>query len=123
MMRGQPGFWDLGERYERLSAVGDPLEKLNAIIPLARVRKAIGEGVEALGWRQGQASALCRVCRFATAPRAARTAPRSARNNGASSVRSSFAESKSRSLYQNSALFSACLGALSENRATVVLVW
>ncbi len=32
-MRGQPGFWDLDERYERLSAVGDPLEKLNAIIP------------------------------------------------------------------------------------------
>ena len=32
-MRGQPGFWDLDERYERLSAVGDPLEKLNSIIP------------------------------------------------------------------------------------------
>lgn len=32
-MLGQPGFWDLNERYERLSAVGDPLEKLNGIIP------------------------------------------------------------------------------------------
>jgi IS5 family transposase len=32
-MRGQPGFFDLDERYERLSAAGDPLEKLNAIIP------------------------------------------------------------------------------------------
>ncbi len=32
-MREQPGFWDLDERYQRLSAVGDPLEKLNAIIP------------------------------------------------------------------------------------------
>lgn len=31
-MRGQPGFFDLDERYERLSAVGDPLEKLNSII-------------------------------------------------------------------------------------------
>lgn len=30
-MRGQPGFWDLEERCERLSAVGDPLEKLNSI--------------------------------------------------------------------------------------------
>ena len=30
-MGGQPGFWDLDERYERLSAVGDPLEKLNSI--------------------------------------------------------------------------------------------
>lgn len=32
-MGGQAGFWDLDERYERLSAVGDPLEKLNSIIP------------------------------------------------------------------------------------------
>lgn len=32
-MRGQPGFWDLDDRYERLSAVGDPLEKLNSIVP------------------------------------------------------------------------------------------
>lgn len=45
-MRGQAGFWDLDERYQRLSASGDPLEKLNAIIlwdifdkPLAKVLK------------------------------------------------------------------------------------
>ncbi|WP_272870714.1 hypothetical protein [Agrobacterium tumefaciens] len=31
-MRGQLGFWDLDERYERLSAVGDPLDKFNSII-------------------------------------------------------------------------------------------
>jgi transposase, IS5 family len=46
MMRGQAGFWDLDERYQRLSASGDPLEKLNAIIawpvfdkPLAKALK------------------------------------------------------------------------------------
>ena len=32
-MRGQPGFWDVDERYVRLSQAGDPLEKLNAIVP------------------------------------------------------------------------------------------
>ncbi len=33
MMRGQPGFWDLDGRYQRLSAVRDPLETVNSIIP------------------------------------------------------------------------------------------
>ena len=28
-MRGQPGFWDVDERYLRLSEAGDPLEKLD----------------------------------------------------------------------------------------------
>ncbi len=27
-MRGQSGFWDIDERYVRLSEAGDPLEKL-----------------------------------------------------------------------------------------------
>ena len=27
-MRGQPGFWDIDERYARLSEAGDSLEKL-----------------------------------------------------------------------------------------------
>jgi hypothetical protein len=31
-MRGHPGYWDLDERYERLSAVDDSLEKLNSIV-------------------------------------------------------------------------------------------
>jgi transposase, IS5 family len=46
MMCGQAGFWDLDERYQRPSASGDPLEKLNAIIawdvfdrPLAKALK------------------------------------------------------------------------------------
>jgi len=45
-MRGQPGFWDIDERYSRLSEAGDPLEKLNSVIswevfekPLAKALK------------------------------------------------------------------------------------
>lgn len=45
-MRGQPGFWDLDERYERLSAVGDPLEKLNAIIPWAVFEKPLAKALK-----------------------------------------------------------------------------
>jgi transposase, IS5 family len=32
-MRGQPGFWDVEERHGRLSKAGDPLEKLNGVVP------------------------------------------------------------------------------------------
>lgn len=32
-MRGQAGFWDVDERYVRQSEAGDPLEKLNAVVP------------------------------------------------------------------------------------------
>lgn len=32
-MRGQAGFWDIDERYARLSEAGDPLEKLNSVVP------------------------------------------------------------------------------------------
>lgn len=31
-MRGQAGFWDIDERYVRLSEADDPLEKLNAVV-------------------------------------------------------------------------------------------
>lgn len=31
-MMGQPGFFDLGDRYEALSAAGDPLERLSAVV-------------------------------------------------------------------------------------------
>ncbi|CAK7261974.1 MULTISPECIES: transposase [unclassified Shinella] len=46
MMRGQPGFWDLDEHYERLSAVGDPLEKLNSIIPWAVFEKPLAKALK-----------------------------------------------------------------------------
>lgn len=45
-MRGQPGFWDLDERYERLSAVGDPLEKLNAIVPWPVFEKPLAKALK-----------------------------------------------------------------------------
>jgi len=32
MMAGQPGFFDLSNRYEALSAAGDPLERLSAVV-------------------------------------------------------------------------------------------
>jgi hypothetical protein len=32
MMAGQPGFFDLSDRYEALSAAGDPLEHLAAVV-------------------------------------------------------------------------------------------
>jgi IS5 family transposase len=46
MMRGQPGFWDLDERYERLSAVGDPLENLNGIIPWPVFEKPLAKALK-----------------------------------------------------------------------------
>ncbi|MCK4207324.1 transposase [Brucella pituitosa] len=45
-MRGQPGFWDLDERYERLSAVGDPLETLNSIIPWPVFEKPLSKALK-----------------------------------------------------------------------------
>jgi len=40
-MRGQSGFWDIDERYVRLSEAGDPLEKLNAVVPWDVFRKPL----------------------------------------------------------------------------------
>jgi transposase, IS5 family len=31
-MAGQPGFFDLDERYAALSGAGDPLERLTAVV-------------------------------------------------------------------------------------------
>lgn len=36
-MSGQPGFFDLSDRYEALSAAGDPLERLAAVVDLPAV--------------------------------------------------------------------------------------
>ena len=37
----QPGFFDLAERYEELSAAGDPLVKLDEIIPWNKFRSTL----------------------------------------------------------------------------------
>ena len=45
-MRGQPGFWDVDERYARLSEAGDPLEKLNALVPWDVFRKPLAKALK-----------------------------------------------------------------------------
>lgn len=44
-MRGQAGFWDIDERYVRLSEAGDPLEKLNAVVPWEVFRKPLAKAL------------------------------------------------------------------------------
>jgi len=45
-MRGQAGFWDIDERYSRLSEAGDPLEKLNALVPWDVFRKPLAKALK-----------------------------------------------------------------------------
>lgn len=45
-MRGQAGFWDIDERYVRLSDAGDPLEKLNAVVPWDVFRKPLTKALK-----------------------------------------------------------------------------
>ena len=45
-MRGQPGFWDVDERYARLSEAGDPLQKLNAVVPWEVFRKPLAKALK-----------------------------------------------------------------------------
>lgn len=45
-MRGQAGFWDIDERYARLSEAGDPLEKLNAVVPWDVFRKPLAKALK-----------------------------------------------------------------------------
>lgn len=45
-MRGQAGFWDIDDRYCRLSAAGDPLEKLNAVVPWEVFRKPLAKALK-----------------------------------------------------------------------------
>ena len=45
-MLGQRGFWDVDERYELLSKVGDPLEKLDAVVPWDVFRKPLAKALK-----------------------------------------------------------------------------
>ena len=45
-MQGQPGFWDVDERYQRLSEAGDPLEKLNSVVPWELFRKPLAKALK-----------------------------------------------------------------------------
>lgn len=49
-MRGQPGLWDLDNRNQRSSAVGDQLEKLNAIVPWQVFEKPASETTATVRW-------------------------------------------------------------------------
>jgi IS5 family transposase len=42
----EPGFWDLDERYVRLSEAGDPLEKLNGVVPWEVFRKPLAKALK-----------------------------------------------------------------------------
>jgi IS5 family transposase len=44
-MLGQAGFWDIDERYVRLSEAGDPLEKLDAVVPWDVFRKPLAKAM------------------------------------------------------------------------------
>jgi hypothetical protein len=61
-MRGQAGFFDIGERLRELSAKGDELERLNAFVdfelfrsdleravPRSKASKADGHGMRVIG--------------------------------------------------------------------------
>lgn len=63
-MRGQPGFWDVDERYQRLSAVGDPLERLNAIIPWPVFEKPLAKAVKRSDGAKGGRPAFPSVLMF-----------------------------------------------------------
>jgi IS5 family transposase len=45
-MRGQAGFWDIDERYVRLTEAGDPLEKLNALVPWEVFRRPLAKALK-----------------------------------------------------------------------------
>jgi transposase, IS5 family len=45
-MRGQAGFWDVEERYALLSEAGDPLVKLNEVVPWEVFRKPLAKALK-----------------------------------------------------------------------------
>ncbi len=45
-MGGQAGFWDIVDRYARLSEAGDPLEKLNSVVPWGVFRKPLAKALK-----------------------------------------------------------------------------
>lgn len=58
-MAGQPGFFDLSDRYEALSAAGDPLERLSAVVDFELFRGPlvaadVTPGFPPVGIRAGQ---------------------------------------------------------------------
>jgi IS5 family transposase len=63
-MRGQAGFWDIDERYARLSEAGDPLEKLNALVPWEVFRKPLAKALKRSNGAKGGRPAYDSVLMF-----------------------------------------------------------
>jgi len=53
-MRGQAGFWDIDERCARLSEAGDPLEKLDALVPWEVFRKPLARALKRSDGAKGE---------------------------------------------------------------------
>jgi IS5 family transposase len=63
-MRGQAGFWDIDERYARLSEAGDPLEKLNLVVPWEVFRKPLAKALKRSDGAKGGRPAYDAVIMF-----------------------------------------------------------
>ena len=50
-MAGQPGFFDVDERYAALSAAGDPLERLSSVVDFEIFRAALARSDRSRGGR------------------------------------------------------------------------
>jgi len=63
-MRGQTGFWDIDERYARLSDAGDPLQKLDAVVPWEVFRKPLAKALKRSDGARGGRPACDAVMMF-----------------------------------------------------------
>ena len=52
-MSGQFGFWDVEERYALLSKAGDPLERLDAVVPWDVFRKPLAKALKRFDGSKG----------------------------------------------------------------------
>ncbi|TIX72903.1 MAG: transposase [Mesorhizobium sp.] len=52
-MKEQAGLWDVDERYARLSAAGDPLERLNTVVAWEMFRKPLAKALNRPDRSQG----------------------------------------------------------------------
>ena len=69
-MLEQAGFWDLDERYARLSEAGDPLEKLDALVPWEVFRGALARALKRSDGAKGGRPPYDPVMMFKAWPRA-----------------------------------------------------
>ena len=63
-MRGQAGFFDVGERLKELSAKGDALERLNAVVDFGLFRADLERGVPRSDGSKGGRPAFDHVLMF-----------------------------------------------------------